>query len=221
MIRAVVFDAVGTLIQPEPGVAEVYANAAKEQGAHCDVAEVRTRFRQAFAADACDEHTNEAAERVRWRKIVVACLPEVPEPDRVFHSLWAHFGRPEAWRVFDDVFPALRGLKQRGVTLGVASNFDERLHSVLAGHDELQAMLDLVIASSTIGWRKPNAGFFTAIGERLGLPLADILYVGDDPNHDVAAARACGMNALQVDRTCRQAEAIASLTQLGEWLAGH
>ncbi|MBV8233824.1 MAG: hypothetical protein JO329_27920, partial [Planctomycetaceae bacterium] len=40
-IQGIVLDAVGTLIDPSPPVAEVYAAAARRQGVHLEVAVVK------------------------------------------------------------------------------------------------------------------------------------------------------------------------------------
>lgn len=48
-VRAVVFDAVGTLIRPEPSVAAVYSEIGRRHGAELNPAEVRARVPDAFA----------------------------------------------------------------------------------------------------------------------------------------------------------------------------
>src|SRR5579884_2877354 len=115
-IVGLVVDAVGTLIEPRPSVALVYAEAARRQGLEVDPAEVKARFRVHFGADEVDElrgpmATDEASEHRRWRRIVENVLPGLPDPDRGFAELWEHFGRPESWRCFPDVGPALRALR--------------------------------------------------------------------------------------------------------------
>ena len=47
-IAAVVFDAVGTLIEPAPPAAEVYAAVGRKYGSRLSVPEVAPRFRAAF-----------------------------------------------------------------------------------------------------------------------------------------------------------------------------
>src|SRR5437763_1747953 len=88
----VVFDAVGTLIEPDPPVADVYAEAAARQGVVLDRATVKTRFHQSFQNDEVDEArgplaTDEPTEHRRWQRIVASVLPEVPDPARAFEEL--------------------------------------------------------------------------------------------------------------------------------------
>src|SRR3954468_3707882 len=91
-IEGIVLDAVGTLIEPSPSVSEAYSRAARRQGLEIDLSEIKRRFREQFATDEIDEQrgplaTDEATEHRRWRRIVAACLPEVPDPDRAFAEL--------------------------------------------------------------------------------------------------------------------------------------
>ena len=137
-IHGIVLDAVGTLIEPRPSVSVAYALAAARQGVRVEVDAIRDRFRRAFTSDESLESlgplaTDEPTERLRWRRIVSSCLPEVPDPDLAFSQLWDHFGDPSSWSVFPDVPPGLPALRALGLKLCIASNFDARLHRVLAG----------------------------------------------------------------------------------------
>jgi putative hydrolase of the HAD superfamily len=140
--EAIIFDAVGTLIDPHPSVAEVYVAAARRQGVELDRGLVKARFHQHFRNDELDETrgplvTDEPTEYRRWRRIVSNVLPEVPHPDRAFFELWDHFGRPESWRCYADVAPALATLTRAGLPIRIASNFDGRLRAFVGGLADL------------------------------------------------------------------------------------
>jgi putative hydrolase of the HAD superfamily len=207
-VRGVVFDAVGTLIDPRPAVAEVYAEAARRQGVALDAACVRPRFRAHFAADESDEAagplaTDEAAERRRWRRIVAGCLPEVPDPERAFDELWDHFARPDSWQADPEAEPTLTALAGAGLRLGIASNFDARLRPVLRGLPGLAAWAGRAVISSEVGRRKPHPAFYRAACAALGLPPGAVLYVGDDPENDGRGPIAAGLRAVLLDRGAR------------------
>ena len=170
-----VFDAVGTLIEPDPSVADVYVASAARQGVTLARAEVRERFRRHFRNDEVDEAkgpmvTDEALEYRRWRRIVGSVLPEVADPGRAFEELWHHFARPDAWRCFPDVGPAVRALTGAGLPLRIASNFDRRLRAVVAGLPEIAALSDSLVISSEVSYRKPHPAFYRAVCASLGLP---------------------------------------------------
>ena len=174
-ISGIVFDAVGTLIKPDPSVAEAYTAAARRQGVVLEPEEVRARFQVHFQSDAVHAEqgvlsTDEATERRRWRMIVTGVLPEIPDPDRAFDELWEHFSRPDSWRCFPDVAPALKALMAMGISVCVGSNFDGRLRGVVQGLPELDACVDSLVISSEVGFRKPHPSFFRAACDQLGLP---------------------------------------------------
>ncbi|QDV38191.1 HAD family hydrolase [Tautonia plasticadhaerens] len=207
-VRAVILDAVGTLIDPAPSVAEVYAGAARRQGLEVETGEVRRRFKEHFRRDELDDLrgpmvTDESIEYRRWRRIVGGVLPGLAEPDRAFLELWEHFGRPDAWRCFDDVIPAVGLLREAGLAVRVGSNFDGRLRQVLRGLPGLEPLADSVVISSEVGYRKPHPSFYRAACDRLELPPPVVLSVGDDPENDDAGARRAGLSAALIDRSGR------------------
>jgi putative hydrolase of the HAD superfamily len=187
-------------------VAETYSAAALRQGVAIDRSEVRARFRRVFLEDERTECrgplvTDEATECRRWQRIVARVLPELPDPDRGFAELWEHFGRPDAWRSFPDVGPALRSFRAEGVPLRVASNFDTRLRRVVAGFGELADCAGSLVISSEVGYRKPHPAFYRAACRELGLPPERVLCVGDDRENDVLGPRREGMRAVLLDRS--------------------
>jgi putative hydrolase of the HAD superfamily len=204
-IAGIVFDAVGTLIRPDPPVVAAYQDAARGQGVDLELEDVRRRFQVHFHADGVHSEqgplsTDENTERRRWRKIVEGVLPEIRDPDRAFEELWEHFSRPESWRCFPDVAPALHALKEMEISVCVGSNFDRRLRTVVLGLPELSPWVDSLVISSEVGFRKPHTSFFRAACEHLGLPPIQVLCVGDDLENDVQGAIRAGMSAVLLDR---------------------
>jgi putative hydrolase of the HAD superfamily len=224
-IRAVFFDAVGTLLHPEPSAASAYAAAARRFGSRLDRGAIAARFVAAFArqerADfAAGLRTDEGREAARWRAIVGEVLDDVSDPETCFEELYTHFARPAAWRCAEGA-PVLGELAGRGYALGIASNFDHRLRGVVAGLPTLRPVRHLVI-SSEVGWRKPAAEFFRAVCARVGLPPGQVLHVGDDPVNDAQGARAAGMQSLLVapgrPSPCPDTAVLAALADLPAWL---
>ncbi len=201
--RAVFFDAVGTLIRPDPPAPAVYAEAARRFGSRLDLSTVAARFRAAFRRQEELDHagglrTDEAREVARWRTVVAEVLDDVNDPEGCFAFLYAHFARPAAWRTEPEAAAVLAELAGRGYRLGIASNFDERLRRVAAGLPGLAAVEYLLI-SSEVGWRTPAPAFFHQMCAQSGLAPAEVLLVGDDPVNDYGGAHACGLHALLYD----------------------
>jgi putative hydrolase of the HAD superfamily len=198
-----VFDAVGTVIHPEPPAAQVYAEVGRRFGSWLTPDEIAPRFVTAFAREEAEDRANsfrtsEERECERWRHIVGAVLDDVTDPETCFQELFAHFSRPHAWACDPYAAATIRELAERGYVLGMASNYDRRLRSVVAGLKALQSLQHLAI-SSEIGWRKPAREFFTHLCQTIGLPADRILLVGDDWENDYEGARAAGLHAVLLD----------------------
>jgi putative hydrolase of the HAD superfamily len=202
-VRVVFFDAVGTLITPEPSAAGAYHDLGRRFGSRREPGEVRQAFGRAFARqeeqDATGEfRTDEAREVERWRNIVAEVLPDVADFESCFRALYEHFARPSAWRCDPEAGEVLRELQGRGYLVGVASNFDHRLRSVVAGLPDLTPVRHFVI-SSEVGWKKPARRFFEALATVSGYVPQQILLVGDDPDNDFRGATEAGLHALLLD----------------------
>jgi putative hydrolase of the HAD superfamily len=212
----VFFDAVGTLISPEPSAPAVYATVGRRFGSRLDESTIAARFRAAFQRQeetdrAGGLRTGEEREVARWRAIVGEVLDDVPDAEACFHELYAHFARPEAWRCTTGTDDVLNALDERGHILGLASNFDRRLRHLVEGLPPLRPIRNLVI-SSEIGWRKPAPEFYAEMCRQAGVPAGEILYVGDDLLNDYEGARAAGMRTVLLDP--RQRTAVPSTARL-------
>jgi putative hydrolase of the HAD superfamily len=232
-IRWIAFDAVDTLIRPTPSVAAIYHTIGTRHGSRLALEQVSGRFRKAFAQAeeegvlACDcsgtgeaWHTCESRERLRWKSIVESVLDDVTDRSACFEDLFVHFGRPSSWVCFPEVEAVLAALKDGGFRLAVSSNFDARLHAVMDGLPQLDP-IELRLISSEVGYRKPSSRFFEALLARTGCRPEEILFVGDNPRTDIAAATAIGIPNLRIDRTSTQRQnlVLRSLSEIVELVA--
>lgn len=222
-VTAVFFDAVGTLLFPDPPAPVVYAEAARRHGLHVSADAVRDRFIAAFrreeAADAANAWaTSEARENERWRAIVAEVLDGVADPDACFRHLFDHYAQPGAWRVASDAAEVLLALHSRGLTLGMGSNYDSRLRSVLAGFPELAPLTRRVVVSAAVGVRKPAPDFFRAMVGVAGGKPSDVLFVGDDVGNDYEGATAAGLHAVLLDPHAKHPDVRHRVTRPAELL---
>jgi len=213
-VRAVTFDAGGTLLDPWPSVGHVYADAAAECGlGPFDPQELAQRF---FAA--WRERGDFGYTRQSWQRIVHQTFTDLIEPsagERLFASIYQRFARPDAWRVHEDVAPCLDRLRKQGLKLAVVSNFDERLEPLLHGL-ELADRFDCIVASGPLGMHKPAPEIFQHAARCLELPPATILHVGDSDVEDVQGARGAGMGSRLLQRRgpAIPGEVLTSLSEL-------
>jgi putative hydrolase of the HAD superfamily len=120
-----------------------------------------------------------------------------PAAEKIFEDLWMHFGKPSSWQPVEQGCHLLETVREFGIDVAVASNFDERL-LVLAKHIEPLDGIEKIFASSELGWRKPAAQFFQTVESRLQKEPEQLLLVGDDPRLDIAAANAAGWKSMRI-----------------------
>jgi len=200
-IRAITFDAAGTLVVPQPSAGAVYAEIGRTHGLPTEDAEMERRFQAAFKARHHRLRSTEEAELEFWRDLV----GEVFSPwasmaviDRLFPDLWEAFAEARRWRSCADMPPLFETLRARGLKLAILSNWDSRLHRVVAGLG-WRGYLDHVFVSADLGVEKPAPAIFTHAAAALGCAPGEILHVGDSIEHDIAGALAAGWHAAWLD----------------------
>jgi FMN phosphatase YigB (HAD superfamily) len=99
--------------------------------------------------------------------------------------------------LYPDAIPSLRALAQSGLTVGIAANQPVTTEAMLLA---LDVPLGLLATSERWGLAKPDPAFFHRICEELGLPAAEIAYVGDRLDNDIAPASTVGMAAIFIRR---------------------
>lgn len=225
-LRAVLFDAAGTLLEPREPVGETYARAAGRHGVRLPAWRIEDAFarvlRSAPARVFPGVPLDEAArrERAAWREIVrdtfraadqSARFPDLDHFDACFGELWDHYARPEAWRARQGTGAALDELERRGLALGVVSNLDQRLPGILAGLG-LAKHLRAIVLPARAGAAKPDPRIFALALAELGVAAHETVFVGDDAARDLDGARAAGLLACDATR-------LASLRELPDHLA--
>jgi len=217
-IRAVLIDAVGTLIVPVRPVAVAYAEHGRRHGSRLDSAAIAERLPAAFrAADIAQGRSDERIERERWRAIVRHVFDDLDDTAALYEALWAHFSLPESWRLAAGAVELTGDALRSGQAVGVASNFDARLYQVLSGPNQLPSEVVCFI-SSELGWQKPHLGFFRAIQDRLGLAPRQMLLAGDDWTNDVVGALEAGWQVIWVSPNAPPVRDVAQVTTLADLL---
>jgi len=209
MIKAVFFDAAGTLIDAREPVAQTYARIARIFGVDAPKEAVAAGFRRAFSSApplafgrgrSPDELRR--LEREWWRELVARSFERIGEFrnfDGFFERLFAYFADPASWVADPEAAPTLRRLKECGVQVGVISNFDFRLYRILQAL-RLSPHLDSITISSEAGYAKPDAQAFQAALAKHSLEAREAMHVGDSEEMDLRAAVRAGLAAAVIDR---------------------
>ncbi len=100
--------------------------------------------------------------------------------------------------VVPDAPAALTRLAERGIVLGVISNWDDTLEAILENKG-LRRFFRACTASTAIHRAKPDPRIFEYALGLLDVDAADAWHVGDNPTADALGARRAGMNAVLLD----------------------
>jgi len=197
-IQAITFDVGGTLIHPWPSVGHVYSQVAARHGyRELPVDTLNQQFAAAWAAKGAFNHSR--AEWLALVKQTFAGIIPYPSLEKLFGDLYAHFAKREAWKVFEDVQPALDELRRSGRSLGIISNWDERLRPLLQ-ELQLSQYFPVIVISNEVGAVKPDPAIFKRAVDLLGVPAGSLLHVGDSLDEDVTGAERAAMRELLLDR---------------------
>lgn len=208
-MRALLLDALGTLVELEPPVEPLRRELRARFGIEVSAAEAGAALRAEIAFyrahhdEASDQERLEDLRRRSARALRDALPPavgRVPLTELTPALLAALRFRP-----FEEVPDVLRAARERGVRLVVVSNWDVSLHGVLV-ETGLAPLVDGVVTSAEAGSAKPEPAIFALALALAGVSAGEAMHVGDSVEHDVAGARAAGIEPLLVVRDGTAAE---------------
>ncbi len=102
-------------------------------------------------------------------------------------------------QAFPDVLEVLPMLAASGIKLGVITN---AYQPMWMRDRELQAlgllpfMSDCRLSAADVGYLKPHPAIFQTALSRLGVNAGEAIFIGDNPQDDIAGAQATGMRAV-------------------------
>jgi putative hydrolase of the HAD superfamily len=201
--RAVLLDALGTLVGFDDPAPRLRAALAERHGLEVSLDDARAAVRAEIAFYRAEHGTAGdaaalAALRRECARVLRDALPppaEALDPDDLVPALLESF----RFTPFPEVPGALDALAARGHALAVVSNWDVSLHEVLASTG-LAPRFAAVVVSAEIGAAKPDPEPFRRALAALGAEPADALHAGDSLDEDVAGARAAGVEPVLVVR---------------------
>lgn len=207
MIRAILFDAAGTLFFLTKTVGDHYAYVGREVGLNLDAQQLERAFHSAWqqmprrpAIDGPRENDDKGWWRELVGRVMDQVAPSLSELDRdnFFEIAYEHFAEAGVWQLYPEVPEVLQELRPR-FQLAVVSNFDGRLRFILQ-HLGISNYFSYVFISSELGADKPDPKIFRRAVKIMHLDANEVLHVGDDPERDWKAATAAGLTALRLDR---------------------
>ena len=207
MIRAILFDAAGTLFFLTKTVGDHYAYVVREVGLELDAQKLESAFHAAWqqmprrlAIDGPRKNDDKGWWRELIGRVFDQVAPSVNELDRdnLFEVAYEHFAEAGAWELYPEVPEVFEQLRPR-FQLAVISNFDGRLRFILQ-HLGISKYFAHVLISSELGADKPDPEIFRRALKVMHLDANEVLHVGDDPERDWKAAAAAGLLVFGLDR---------------------
>ena len=200
-VRAVAFDLDNTLWDVEPVLARAEARLLEWLHEHCpripqqvSLADMRAAREQLAREEPHRAHDVTYLRLTGLERHARECGYHAGVAARAFEVFLA--ARCEV-EILPDVRPALARLQQR-FRLATLSNGNADLKRI-----GLDSAFAVSLNARQIGAGKPDRRCFERLAHELTLSAGEILYVGDDPWLDVAAARAAGCrNAWMNRRGC-------------------
>lgn len=131
------------------------------------------------------------------REAYLHVLRESGVADHHAESLYQKVINPDCWTAYPDTADVLRGLAGQGVRTAVVSNIAFNVRPAFAAIDA-ERHVDEFVLSFEVGAVKPDPEIFRTALDRLGVPAAAALMVGDSEEAD-GGARALGCGFCLVD----------------------
>jgi putative hydrolase of the HAD superfamily len=207
VIRAIFFDAAGTLFYLTKTVGDHYADVGREVGLDLDAQKLESAFHAAWkqmprrpAIDGPRENDDKGWWRELVGRVFDQVAPSLSELDRdnFFEVAYEHFAEAGVWKLYPEVPEVLDKLRPH-FELAVISNFDGRLRLILRNLG-ISKYFAHVFISSELGADKPDPEIFRRALKVMHLEADEVLHVGDDPERDWKAAKAAGLSVFRLDR---------------------
>ncbi|XP_070163178.1 rhythmically expressed gene 2 protein [Polyergus mexicanus] len=209
--RLVTFDVTGTLLMTK--LEEHYIEIGSQHGLFIEPKKLARSFESNFSQLSKEhpiygKHTGLGWEN--WWRIIVHNvfrdqLASVSKDklNKVADNLISCYGTSKCWHKYPGTIDLLDFLRRRNVIVGVISNFDEQLESVLKD-TQIHQYFTFVLTSYNLGVEKPSLPIFEEalrlvkdLREKEILPQ-EATHIGDRLDNDYFGAKNAGWNALLI-----------------------
>ncbi len=199
MLKVILLDAEGTFLRFKPTLGKIYANLWKEYGIKIEEEYTAQRMRQTFkrvfkSALGNSKLNGEICKRA-WKEVFWEVFYEYkkfPFFEEIFEKAYSFFASPECVEVVSDFWSFSEEAKSLGFKLGVISNWDGRLYSILEGHNLLNKF-DAIFLGCEVGYLKPHKEIFNQALKFFQIAPKEAFMIGDTWEDDIEPAIELGM----------------------------
>jgi len=231
VLRAVFFDAGGTLVHPDYArVAAAMLSAVGRAPSVAALAEAEYAGRAAVEAAMAAEAplTDQSRWQLHFAGVLTSLGYTADELRLAAPAIRAEHRRANLWTIVQPgAAQALGSLRALGLVVACISNSDGTVSGLLTTVG-LAGSLEFVVDSGVVGVEKPDPEIFRIALRRAGVDAADAMYVGDLYPVDVVGARRAGLEPVLLDplgrygdRGCRTAPDVPSFCRTLVSSLGH
>lgn len=190
-IQYILFDAANTLIH-KPHLWKAWADILEKHQQPRPIEEIKRKHKILSECIHFPDQTSKEFYQY-FNSEVLFALGILPIPELVQDLL--NSCRGLAWELFEDT----EVLNELNIPLGVASNFNSGLRSLL---HELAPNIsfDQILISQNLGVAKPKIEFYQKCLETIPEAFENVLYIGDSLKLDIFPAQELGIKCLLIDR---------------------
>lgn len=124
----------------------------------------------------------------------------------------------KTWRLKKDADFLLKKLYERGYKLGLLSNFDRSLNSILQSQG-VRNYFAAVQVSSEIGIEKPDIRFYERFLEENSVHIPTSIYLGDNLRLDITPMSKLGVNCILLDDFGVKESSHTTITKLAQLIS--
>lgn len=212
-IKLVTFDATNTLLKFRTPPWEYYALIAEKYGYKGKGNNLKGQLLNNYKI-MNEKYPNFGKCSISWKKwwtevVKRTFYNQIPDTnlDVVAQILIEEFKTIKCWSKAQGCDNLINLLKQSGITIGVISNFDPRLHDILENVNLVDS-LKFVITSYEVGFSKPDKRIFEYAQLKCNLNLlpSECLHIGDDLQKDYEGARNAGWHSVLISDNIQEYE---------------
>ena len=198
MIKAIIFDAFGTLFHvASGGSAKTIISHITNAGNHIDDQAFIKEWKEYYKI-----HTAAGAEFKKERDIFISRIrmfydrynvdrSAVIDADSLLENSYTRY-------VYEDVPSALKKLKKR-YEIYIGSNTDNDVLDAVMKRNNIT--VDKVYTSENLKCYKPDPEFYLKILQDINLAPNEVIFIGDTIDDDIIGPRNIGMKTILIDRT--------------------
>ena len=211
-LRLLTFDVTNTLMRVHGSVGEHYVAAANRYfgatGMLFDSKTIDRHFKSSFGKINKDfpnfGYANNITSEEWWYRVVEGVFISAGLKNKkvirsISNQLYSDFSTERNWVLFPDVKETLEKLREMKMSMGIISNFDERLELILERLD-IRRYFHIFLCSRITGIAKPATEVFEAALALANVEPYEALHIGDNETLDCIPAARAGMKTVIIKR---------------------